>query len=298
MFIVAEKQKADVNEEQILSYLQDIVGKIKTEEDPLELNMYRRLFRKAVPLTLRSYFAAYLLKEGAGGRMSGRFASRNDRSPRSGRKDRNERTERQERVRENEGRGGRQDSRAAEPRVEKSDRNRNSDNRRQDRQERSADQPKSEPRPVLADDVSTTLFVSIGRNRRVYPRDLIGLILQNVEIERDHIGDIRVLDNYSFVQVITEDAGKIIDALNEFEFRGRKLAVSYSRKREESAASSESVSSGLEDDTMAPESAGSALYTSPEPESDDFAAGDSAEAGFSGETESDLPDNEENNGNI
>ncbi len=57
--------------------------------------------------------------------------------------------------------------------------------------------------------------------------------MQNVEIEREHIGEIRVLDNYSFVQVITEDAEKIISTLNEFEYRGRKLAVSYSRKRDE-----------------------------------------------------------------
>ena len=62
---------------------------------------------------------------------------------------------------------------------------------------------------------------------QAYPRDLIGLIMQNVEIEREHVGDIRVLDNYSFVQVITEDAQKIIDALNEFEYRGRKLVVSF-----------------------------------------------------------------------
>ena len=77
--------------------------------------------------------------------------------------------------------------------------------------------------------------MSIGRNRRVFPRDIIGLIMQNVEIDREHIGDIRVLDNYSFVQVITEDAERIIAALNEFEYRGRRLVVSYSRKKEDDA---------------------------------------------------------------
>jgi RNA recognition motif-containing protein len=30
-----------------------------------------------------------------------------------------------------------------------------------------------------------------------------------------------------------EDAQKVIDLLNGFEFRGRKLTVSYSRKKEE-----------------------------------------------------------------
>jgi hypothetical protein len=46
---VAEKRKDELNEERIVEYLQDIVNKIRTEEDPFLLNTYRRLFRKAVP---------------------------------------------------------------------------------------------------------------------------------------------------------------------------------------------------------------------------------------------------------
>ena len=52
-------------------------------------------------------------------------------------------------------------------------------------------------------------------------------------LERDRIGDIRVLANYSFVQLFTEDADKAINALNGYDYRGRKLAVSFSRKRED-----------------------------------------------------------------
>ena len=44
-------------------WFKEVVNRIRTEEDPIELNQYRRLFRENVPLTLRSYFAAYLLKE-------------------------------------------------------------------------------------------------------------------------------------------------------------------------------------------------------------------------------------------
>jgi len=51
--------------------------------------------------------------------------------------------------------------------------------------------------------------------------------------ERERIGDIRVLDNYSFVQVYTEDAQKVIDSLNGCEYRGRKLNVSFSRKKDD-----------------------------------------------------------------
>jgi len=197
----------------IRAWFKDVVQKIRTEEDPVELNEYRRLFRKNVPLTLRSYFAAYLLKEMENGTLStGNYSSR------KGRFARNERQSR------SESRVSRKNDRAEEKRSRKPAVARNNDS------------PRQENRTVLADDVSTTLFMSIGRNRRVFPRDLIGLIMQNVEIDRDHIGDIRVLDNYSFVQVITEDAERIITALNEIEYRGRRLVVSYSRKKEESPA--------------------------------------------------------------
>lgn len=310
---MAEKQKNDLNEEQIVAFLQEIVGKIKTEEDPLELNTYRRLFRKAVPFTLRAYFAAYLLKQISDGKTPRLQAgsSRNDRSSKTNRRDRaergdrndrgdrTERTDRTERAdrSEREERGGRSESRQREAREGRE--SRQDDSRRNRAAEsRQSESAKPEPRPVLADDVSTTLFISIGRNRRVYPRDLIGLIMQNVEMEREHIGDIRVLDNYSFVQVITEDAEKIIAALNEFDYRGRKLAVSYSRKKDESSDSAESSESS--------EFSGSdSIESSSVPESDSFdesaSGSDSSESAsdFGSETdESDLENRKEHGADI
>lgn len=208
---MARKEKNDNAGADMRNWFKEVVRKIRTEEDPVELNEYRRLFRKNVPLTIRSYFAAYLLKEMENGTLSS--------SSFSGKRDRFARTERSSRT---DSRSSRRNERAEERKNRKSG------------ELRSRDHQKTENRPVLADDVSTTLFMSIGRNRRVFPRDIIGLIMQNMEIDRDHIGDIRVLDNYSFVQVITEDAERIIAALNNLEYRGRQLVVSYSRKKEES----------------------------------------------------------------
>ncbi len=87
---MADNQKNELNEQQILSFLQDIVGKIRTEEDPFELNKYRRLFRKAIPFTLRAYFAAYLLKQIDSGNPVTKLGTspRNDRSLKNGRMDR------------------------------------------------------------------------------------------------------------------------------------------------------------------------------------------------------------------
>ncbi len=148
----------------------------------------------------------------------------------------------------------------------------------------------------------------------MYPRDIISLIIQNTGIEREHIGEIRVLDNYSFVQVLTIDAEKVIETMNEVEYRNRKISVSYSRKREEPStvhddeftdeSSSRSGSEDVQD--SAPESAyespaestseSPAESTSESPaestsESESVDARD--EGAFSDEGNTDIPENKE-----
>ena len=44
--------------------------------------------------------------------------------------------------------------------------------------------------------------------------------------------------NYSFVQLYTEDCQKVIDKLNGYDYRGRKLAVSYSRQKSDAESDS------------------------------------------------------------
>ncbi|MGI5088843.1 RNA-binding protein [Treponema sp. OMZ 305] len=179
------KHTPALNEEQITAFLKEVVETVKTEEDPDVLNAYRKIFRKNVPFTLRSYIAAYLIKEYEGSSF-----------PRS-----------------------KPYSRRPNPRF--GDRSRGY----------VSDRPPVE-RPMLDPSESVSIFMSIGRSRRVFPRDIITLLIQNADISRERIGDIRILDNYSFVQVMNEDADKIIEKLNDFPYRGRNLSVSYSRKPE------------------------------------------------------------------
>lgn len=191
---MAFQRDISVIHERFESILANAVTAVKTEEDPLVLNEYKKLFKKNVPLTLRSYVASYIVKQLASGiplaqgktKSAGRaaHASRSDKAPK-------ERT----------------------------------------------------PRVVIDADAAFTIFIGIGRSRGVFPRDLIALICQRVPLERERVGDIRVLDNYSFVQVYSDDADKIIEALNGSEYRSRKLTVSRSRKKEEDAKSSDSEDS-------------------------------------------------------
>ncbi|MBO5401365.1 MAG: DbpA RNA binding domain-containing protein [Spirochaetaceae bacterium] len=169
--------------------LKNAVERVKNEEDPVELNQYKKLFKKNVPFTLRSYVAAYLAKNsGFTGRREN-FRNRRDGFKGRGRYDQGEKFFRQDR----------------EP----------------------------APRVVIDEELAATVFISIGRNRRVFPRDLISLIVQNSSVERSRIGDIRVLDNYSFVQLYAEDCDKVISSLDGLEYRGRKLSCSYSRKNDD-----------------------------------------------------------------
>ncbi|MDR1108505.1 MAG: DbpA RNA binding domain-containing protein [Spirochaetaceae bacterium] len=90
--------------------------------------------------------------------------------------------------------------------------------------------------PPLSEEDSKRLFINIGRNRKVFPREILGLINSKTALPRGDIGIIRILDNYSFIQVRSGAADKIIEALNGLSFRGRILAVDYARPRKEEYA--------------------------------------------------------------
>lgn len=77
----------------------------------------------------------------------------------------------------------------------------------------------------------TTLFVSVGKNRRVYPRDLIQLLVGTGKISREEIGEIKVLDSYSFITVKEASAAKAIDNLDGINYRGRSLVVNFAKKK-------------------------------------------------------------------
>ena len=137
--------------------------------------------------------------------------------------------------------------------------------------EAAAEERPHHPRVEIDPDKATSIFISIGKNRRVYPRDLVGLIVAVGGIDRERIGDIKVLANYSFVQLYTEDCQTVIDKLNGYDYRGRKLAVSFSRQKSDA----EEAGSAEEEAPLAEETA--AAETSAEMSAEDAAAYAAAE---------------------
>jgi len=84
---------------------------------------------------------------------------------------------------------------------------------------------------ILSEEESKRLFISIGKNRRLYPREIITLVNSKTSASKEDIGSIRILDNYSFVQVRNTKADEIIEALNGIRFRGRTLTVNFAKPK-------------------------------------------------------------------
>jgi ATP-dependent RNA helicase DeaD len=84
---------------------------------------------------------------------------------------------------------------------------------------------------------TTTLFISIGKNRRVFPRDLIGFFASKGDIKKGQIGDIKILDSYSFLEIEESVADEAIAKLDGENFRGRRLTVNHAKKKSDTEAS-------------------------------------------------------------
>jgi hypothetical protein len=110
---------------------------------------------------------------------------------------------------------------------------------RGERSGRAPEEPRTERQYPLSDEESRRLFISVGRNRRVFPREILGLINSGTAVAKEDIGAIRILDNYSFVQVRGTVADTIIEALNGKSFRGRILSVNYAHSRKDEGETGE-----------------------------------------------------------
>lgn len=222
----------EINEAQIADYLQNAADKVRTTEDADILNNLQKLFKKNVPLTMRKYVIAYMLKESL---KHYRYFGNSRRSN----NERNERNNNKTRESKSNTRKNRNNDYASQQTVETTT--------------VATEERPHHPRVEIAPENATSIFISIGKNRRVFPRDLVGILIAIAGIDRERIGDIKVLANYSFVQLYTEDAQSAIDKLNGYDYRGRKLAVSYSRQKGEDDVKEEDNTSVTSEDDVTEE---------------------------------------------
>ena len=197
------------NPDELKAQLKDILQTIHDDEDPHELTAYKKFVKQHVSVFSRAYLTAYLVKllaEGGNLRIPSRSSASTGKAGARNRKERPERGERKSRGDQREARPARASRDARE------DDNTTGNVAPEDRQ---------------------TLFVSVGKNRRVYPKDFVALFAELDGVDGDDIGQIKILDNYSFVEVDKTVADTIIGAYDGYEFRGRKLTVNYARSKKD-----------------------------------------------------------------
>jgi len=85
---------------------------------------------------------------------------------------------------------------------------------------------RGERRPVVAAaEGMTRLFINIGRTLRVRPQDIVGAIANEAGVPGRAIGAIDIHDTYTFVDVPSDAAQRVIEVLNASSIKGRPVNV-------------------------------------------------------------------------
>lgn len=186
---------------------------IREDADLERLKVIRRQIRTALPLSVRRYLPAYLLQEAVGAGVP-RTAAGRDRPVATDRKPPRpaERPAPVERPAERSERPAEAESAsAAGPPVARED--------------------AAPPEADGGGGEMARLFVSVGRSRRVSRQMLADLFVAKLDLPHDHLGEVRVLDNFSFIEVPSEFAQAAIDKISGETLNGRRVNVDYARSK-------------------------------------------------------------------
>lgn len=178
--------------------IQMLVAKLNIDSNPEELETLKKTIKKNVPFHRRGYFAAYLLRELlASGEK--KVASKPKAQPSPAKP-----------------------QAAAETVKEKPQRAKKAP------LERTQEVREQEEQNIP--EGARTLYLNIGKMRRLYAKELAQIVQDQLGITKEDIYSIRVHDKYSFITLNQEHAEKAIEKLNGMDIRGRIASVSYSNK--------------------------------------------------------------------
>lgn len=119
------------------------------------------------------------------------------------------------------------------PRGKRNDRrdDRRSDRRDDfDRKDR-GDRPPRRPREDYngPEEGMVQLFLSLGKRDNISPGDIVGMLHNECQLERGTVGRIRLMPNFTFVEVSKDSAPKAIDMSAQATLRGRDFKLDYDK---------------------------------------------------------------------
>jgi ATP-dependent RNA helicase DeaD len=75
------------------------------------------------------------------------------------------------------------------------------------------------------------LVVGAGRSQGIEPADVVRAVVDNTHLENDDVRNVRVLERFSFVEVPTERAERVVEAVSGKQVRGVELQLEVARRR-------------------------------------------------------------------
>ena len=216
------EEKSQLSPEALSEKIVSIVNRIKTDSDsnPVELEEIKKIIRKNVPFFMRGAFSAYILRE-----LLNSNNGRNNGKPQRERKDRRESKFQSVPL-----------EKAAKPQPRKND------EVKKPVEQKSA--PAAEPKTQNAEpqarkeekeervipEGAKTLYLNVGKMKRLYAKNLSQILQADLGITREDIYSLRVHDKYSFITMSEENCEKAIEKLNGKEINGRIAMLSYSNR--------------------------------------------------------------------
>ena len=216
------EEKSQLSPEALQEKIVAIVNRIKTDSDtnPVELEEIKKIIRKNVPFFMRGAFSAYILRE-----LLNSTNGRNGK-PQRERKDRRETRfqsvplEKAAKPQPRKNDEGRKpvEQKSATPASEPKTQNAEPEARKEEKEER------------VIPEGAKTLYLNVGKMKRLYAKNLSQLLQTELEITREDIYSLRVHDKYSFITMSEENCEKAIEKLNGKDINGRTAMLSYSNR--------------------------------------------------------------------
>ena len=201
--------------------LEEFERHIRDNADLERLKVIRRQIRKALPLSVRAYLPAYLLREAVGAGVPHAASGRDRPAPAA-------RTAKPPAAKPSSDTAPSTKPGAAE-----------AARRVPDTPAPATAAPTDAPAPAdtpdapagTSDSDMARLFVSVGRSRRVSRQMLTDLFVVKLDLPQDQIGEVRVLDNFSFIEVPAAVAQSAIDRITGETLNGRRVNVDFARSK-------------------------------------------------------------------
>ncbi|MBS1517889.1 MAG: DEAD/DEAH box helicase [Bacteroidetes bacterium] len=92
---------------------------------------------------------------------------------------------------------------------------------------RRGDRKNDKGRPGSFDPSMSRLFINIGKNSGIKPKDVLGAIAGETGIPGSSVGEIALFDKYCFVNVEKKYSDKVIKVMNNNQIKGNKIFIEY-----------------------------------------------------------------------